>query len=272
VLFNWDASAAWSAFDETADRLLGPGQFDNAVQSLATNPKGPEIRLKEDVMDNLTGRLIVLEGQPQTAGKAQPARTAEPAGSAQPARPVPTARPAATPATLFAAGLKDQGTMQAILKRIAERRGSDAGSRQVDDRLVYIYQRSKDRIVNVTVANGFLMICDHPQLLDQAIRKRKEFEALARSAEFQRHVARVPQQTSILGFQKSATQVGTVYNLLKQTPFAGSSGVDTSLLPPFEKVQHYFLPTMTWAAPIADGFQYVSFSLRPAGETGQDTK
>jgi hypothetical protein len=59
-----------------------------------------------------------------------------------------------------------------------------------------------------------------------------------------------------------------MFTLMKAGTATGKNSPNLALLPEFQKIQHHFLPTATYAtsttlAPNVSGFQYVSFTLAP---------
>mgnify|MGYP003675939796 FL=1 len=62
MMLNWDPQTAYSGAEEMADEFLGPGGLVNALQVLSTKTD-PPIHLKNDILDGITGEVMILQGK-----------------------------------------------------------------------------------------------------------------------------------------------------------------------------------------------------------------
>jgi hypothetical protein len=165
-------------------------------------------------------------------------------------------------ATLLAVRLKDPKKFEGIVRQLIDQPGSKAGSRTVGATTVAVYDGKKSS-THLAVAHGVLLVGSDTVLLDQVINSANG-DHLVESAHYRQLSANVPAAKSLFAIQRPVNQLEVAYGILKTGGVAVPAGIDLKLLPTFDRIQHHFLPTATWAAPTADGFQYVSFSLPPA--------
>lgn len=236
MMLNWDAQSAYLGAEQMADEFLGPSGLANALEVLSTRTD-PPIHIKNDILDGLTGEIMILQGKTgSSSGKDN--------------------------ATLLAVSLKDPGKFEGIIRQLIDQPGSKAGSRTVGTTTVAVYDGKKSS-TQIAVAHGVLLVGSDTVLLDKVINSAGG-DHLVESAHFRQLSANMPAAKSLFAIQRPVNQLEATYRILKTGGVAVPGGIDLKLLPTFDRIQHHFLPTATWAAPTADGFQYVSFSLPPA--------
>jgi len=236
MMLNWDAQTAYSGAEQMADEFLGPSGLANALEVLPTKTD-PPIHIKYDILDGLTGEVMILQGK---------------AGS----------NSDKDGATLLAVSLKDPKKFEGTVRQLIDQPGSKAGSRTVGATTIAVYDGKKSS-THIAVAHGVLLVGSDTVLLDKVINSAGG-DHLVESAHFRQLSANIPAAKSLFAIQRPVNQLEVAYRILKNGGVAVPAGIDLKLLPTFDRIQHHFLPTATWAAPTADGFQYVSFSLPPA--------
>lgn len=235
MMLNWDAQSAYSGAEQMADEFLGPSGLANALEVLSTKTD-PPIHIKNDILDGLTGEVMILQSKSESnTGK----------GSA----------------TLLAVSLKAPKKFEGIVRQLIDQPGSKAGSRTVGTTTIAVYDGKKSS-THIAVAHGVLLVGSDTVLLDKVINSAGG-DHLVESAHYRQLSANIPAAKSLFAIQRPVNQLEVAYGILKTGGVAVPEGIDLKLLPTFDKIQHHFLPTATWAAPTADGFQYVSFSLPP---------
>jgi hypothetical protein len=164
--------------------------------------------------------------------------------------------------TLLAISLKDSAKFDGIVRQLIDQPGSKAGTRTVGTTTVAVFDGKKSS-THLAVAHGTLLVSNDTVLLDNVINGAAG-DHLVESAHYRQLSAAIPADRSLFSIQRPVNQLEVAYGILKTGGVAVPEGIDLKLLPTFDRIQHHFLPTATWAAPTADGFQYVSFSLPPA--------
>jgi hypothetical protein len=236
MMLNWDAQTAYFGAEEMADEFLGPGGLANALEVVSTKTD-PPIHLKKDILDGLTGEVMILQGKAeQNTGK--------------------------NSSTLLAINLKDPTKFAGIIRQLIDQPDSKAGSRTIGSTTVVVFDGKKS-LTHITVAHDVLLVSNDSVLLDNVINSAGG-DHLVESAHYRQLSANIPEEKSLFSIQRPVNQLKIAYGILTQGGVAVPAGIDLKLLPTFDRIQHHFLPTATWAAPTADGFQYVSFSLPPA--------
>ena len=91
--------------------------------------------------------------------------------------------------------------------------------------------------------------------LESVIRADPDVRNLAEDKTFQHVTSRMPPRVSLMGIQLSDQQMRMIYNLVR------TNVPDSSTLPEFDAIKHYFLPGVTYAVPNAQGFEYVTYTL-----------
>lgn len=236
MMLNWDAQTAYAGAEEMADEFLGPGGLANALEVLSTKTD-PPIHIKNDILDGVTGEIMILQGKAgANTGKKN--------------------------ATLLSISLKDPQKFERMVRQVIDHPDSKAGSRTVGATTVAVFDGKKSS-THLAVAHGVLLVSNDTVLLDDVINSAGG-DHLVESAHYRQLSASIPASKSLFSIQRPVNQLEAAYGILKRGGVAVPEGIDLKLLPTFDRIQHHFLPTATWAAPTADGFQYVSFSLPPA--------
>lgn len=235
LMANWDAQSAYVGAEQMADEFLGPGGLAKALDVLSTKTD-PPIHLKRDVIDGMTGQIMIVQSKAVRQSDRQRA-------------------------TLLALKLKNPPDFEKIVRQLIDQDGSKAGSRTIGTTTVAVFD-GKQSTTYVTVSHDVLLISNSEPLLESVVASTST-GGLIDSPDYRRLTASVPAEKSLFSIQRPVNQLQIVYQILKQGGVAVPGGADLKLLPAFESIQHHFLPTATWAAPTDDGFEYVSFSLPP---------
>lgn len=247
LVVNWDADGGWLSLRALANELMGAGKFDAAVAAVANDPDGPMIHLGTDVLGQLTGRLVVVQNPPAPDSKTLKGEI------------------------LLAADVKDSQTAQAVLDRLANLESERLTTKTVAGTKVVSYVTRAKKVLHLTLARDQLLVTESDELLQQVLAVDPPGGMLSSSAAYQRLSAHLPARSSVLGFQRNTEQLRTMYTLLQANEATSESAPNLKLLPAFQTIQRYFLPTATYAtsttlAPNVSGFQYVSFTLAPPVE------
>ena len=70
LLANWDAQTAYAGAEQMADEFLGPGGLAKALDVLSTKTN-PPIHLKKDVIDGMTGQVMIIQSKPDAYNASQ---------------------------------------------------------------------------------------------------------------------------------------------------------------------------------------------------------
>jgi len=248
IAANWDVATAYDAVRFLVDSFRGQGNFDQTIDRLANAEGGPNIHVKKDIIDNITGRLHVITKS--EIGEAD---------DDQPALPIEKA--------LVALELKNVDAMTGTLSQAAQTPGFPGESR--DYRGTNIYEvplpappeASVRQSLNIAIVHDHLMFSNDVSRLEQTI--RGDGKPLADLAAYKQIASKMPAKTSIIGFQKQNTQIKSLYDLLRKAPqLSDQLGVDFSKLPPFETIEKYLKPQGTFFAPDQKGVFIGNYTLR----------
>lgn len=243
---NWDFQKAYSAVAATVNKIpiFGPGAFEKKIDDLATNPNGPQIHIKKDFVDNLTGKIHILS---------KPADGGNPASAKM----------------LFALGTKDEKKMNGVIDKLTKLPGFPGTTRVFQGVTIYeipigaAVGGGGNALLGVAVAHGNLMIASDVTMVEEAVRANYGNNTLANSADYKKYASRFPAKTSMISFAKQETQIKSVYEMFRTTGIPGIPiELDFSKLPPFEKIQKYFAASGGYAIPDENGFTSITFSLK----------
>jgi hypothetical protein len=240
---NWDVEGAFDAVEALVDQFQPPGTFHQLIDQLAQ--QGPQIHVKDDLIDSLTGRI-------QTLGELRD--------------DVDLAKAAAQP-LVIALELSNESKMSEVLKKVDAAMEDKLETR--DFRGVTIYemeipnfQGGPPQSMGVAVARGQLFFATDVQLLEQYLRDDQDAQPLANSSDYRRVASHFPSRTSILSFQRPAAQLKPYYETFRNGELdAVITEIDFSKLPEFEQIAKYFNLTGSYAVPDDDGALFVNFGL-----------
>jgi hypothetical protein len=235
---NWDAAEAYAAVEAVVDSFQGPGAFGKIVDALQADGTLP-FHLKEDLIDQLTGRLqFITDGADDAAEAVQ------------------------FPKMTFVAGLKDAAAMQSTLAKIAEVDDFPATSRKFAGTTLYEIegQGENQPTVSATVANGNLIIATATPLMEQLLQPTTG-PSLADSPAYRRIAKFFPKQASSVGYANQGPQFKGLYDMLQNLDDDALEGFDLSTLPPWESLEKYFSPTGSYMVPDKNGALTVNFGL-----------
>lgn len=245
---NWDFQKAYRAVAATVDKIPifgGEGAFEKKIDELASDENGPQIHLKKDFVDNLTGKIHFLTDQPDADN---------PLGARM----------------LFALGTKDEKKMNAVLDKLSKTPGFPGTTRVFQGVTIYEIPLGAafgggGNSIGVSVAHGNLMIASDVTMLEEAVRANYGNNSLANSAEYKKYASRFPAKTSMISFARQETQIKAIYRMLRSGGVPAAAipiEIDFSKLPPFEKIKQYFAATGGYTIPDENGFTTISFSLK----------
>lgn len=244
---NWDVAGAYTTVETLYETFLGAGSFGKVIDDLAEQENGPKIHIKKDVIDNLTGRLVIVGHVPEQT---------ENAGERY----------------LIGLELTDEAPMKKVLERLSDLDGFPAKVREFQGEKIFEIPSGEDEEKAqfhpaVAITKKHLMFATHVAELESLFRPDADRDALVDSADYKLIAKRYPDQTSSLGFQRSDAQLKVIYEGLKSgaltEPFEKEDfQIDTSTLPEFEVLKKYFKPSGGYMIPDEKGWFMISFSLK----------
>lgn len=239
---NWDIAGAWNAVETLVDTFQGPGTFAKLIDDLANSPDGPQIHLKKDIIDQLTGAIHLIS---------------EP----------PSADQVNRPRFLAALEVKDEGKMKSVLASVAKAPGFPGKTREFRGQTLYEISGPAAGggalTAGLSVVRGHLMIATDVSMLERIIRSDPDQPSLAKSAEYRRIARQFPAKTSILGFQRQSAQMKAAYELVRSGQTGNPiPGIDFTKLPPFEAIEKYLAAAGSYVVPDERGVLFVSFTPR----------
>lgn len=250
--FVWDIEAAYTAVEQMVDSFQGAGAFDRLVDQAAA--EGPQIHLKNDVLDKLSGRMHMIQDaslDDEAAGLEQMQSIGK---------------------FLVAIGLTDQSAIESVLKKALEAGGGFPGeTRDFQGTTIYEMDPGTGQTFAFAIVLDNIFVTNDVTKLEAIIRDDPDQKSLAETDEFQRLADKMPQQKSLLGFQRQDAQMEAAYEMFRSGTFSqlmGTAGdnplqnIDFGTLPPFEEVKKYLSVAGSYAEPDEQGVLIVGFQLK----------
>ena len=246
---NWQPQKAFESFQTYYDQFLGgPGTLANQLDQLANAPDGPGVHIKDDVLDQITGRVVVTA---DTTGRAEQIAQRQ----------------------LISLELTKSSTLPETIARVIEQMGTDVDQRDFRGTTIYQFdlpsqsplgaQNGESQTAGLAAAGGYMHFATNVSLLEQSLRGVES--GLAGSEMYQSMTEGFPRATLWMAVQNGAAQMEQVWEL------ARTGGLDASIeneelqaiardLPPFDEVREYFGRSAGYAIRTDDGVLIKSFS------------
>jgi hypothetical protein len=242
---NWKVGEAYAAIESMFDVFQGAGAFAGLIDKAAED--GPQIHIKNDVIDQLDGNMQMV--------MAPPGRDAD----------------AASDDILFAIGLRDGDKFSEVLTKVAALPGFPGESRKLAGATVYEMTVPGDnQKFAVTVANNQLLIGIGGMQLEQAVRNDSDLRPLSESEDFKAVAEHFADGALAVTFARPAEQYRGLYDMLRNGEAADSfpgmdelfEKIDFSKLPEYDVIAKYLAPGGGYWVGDENGVMMQSYSLK----------
>ncbi len=240
---TWKVNEAYLAVESMVDMFQGAGALEGMVENIAS--QGPQIHIKNDVIDQLDGRMHFVMA---------------PAGRES---------AAASDDILIAIGVKDSAQFADVLAKVAGQPGFPGETRELEGTTIYEISPGTGQTFAFTVANNQLLIGIGGAQLEQAVRNDDDLRPLAESDDFKAVAEHFESGALAVTFTRPAEQYRRLYDMLRDGQAADSfpgmdeliSKIDFAKLPPFEVVEKYLAPAGGFWIGDENGVMMETFSL-----------
>ncbi len=241
---KWKAGEAYAAVETLFDMFQGAGAFESQIESLST--QGPQIHIKNDLIDQLDGRMQMVMSPGDRTSKAT------------------------SDDMLFAIGVKDDQAFGDLLSKLTSDPNFPGESRELNGATVYDIEPPNGQKISFAVANNQLLIAVGGNQLEQALRNDNDVRPLADSDDFKAVSEHFPEGALAVTFSRPAEQYRRLYDMLRDGDatenFPGMedlfSKIDFSKLPAFEVIEKYMAPTGGYWVGDENGVLMEQFSLK----------
>ncbi len=248
---RWKVDEAYAAVESLVDMFQGAGTLAGLIEQYAS--RGPQVHIKNDLIDQLDGNLQVVSA---------PNADEETPGSDQ---------------MLFVVGVRDADKMTNLLTKLASEPGFPGESREFQGATLYEVNAGPEQKFSFTVANSKLMICVGGALLEQVLRNDSDLEPLAETEEYQQIAEHFRSGALAVTYTNPAAQYRSLYDLLKNGKAAENfpgmddffERIDFSRLPAFEVIEKYLSPAGGCWIGDDNGVLMEQFSLKRDGEDSE---
>jgi len=241
---KWKAGEAYAAVETLVDMFQGAGAFDGMVEGFAN--QAPGIHVKNDIIEQLDGKLQLVVAPADRASKAQ------------------------TDDMLFVVGLKDNEKFANLLNKITSEPGFPGETREINGATVYEIEPPTGQKIAFTVANSQLLVSVGGNQLEQALRSNDDLRPLSESDDFKKVSAHFQEGALAVTFSRPALQYRRMYDMVRNGDAAENfpgmedlfSKIDFSKLPSFDVIEKYMAPTGGFWVGDENGVLMETFSLK----------
>ena len=241
---KWKAGEAYAAVETLVDMFQGAGAFEGMIDGLAN--QGPGIHIKNDIIDQLDGKLQLVIAPADRASKAQ------------------------TDDMLFVVGLKDNEKVANMLNKITSEPGFPGETREINGATVYEIEPPNGQKIAFTVANSQLLVSIGGNQLEQALRDNDDLRPLSESDDFKEVSEHFQEGALAVTFSRPALQYRRMYDMVRDGDAAENfpgmedlfSKIDFSKLPAFDVIEKYMAPTGGFWIGDENGVLMETFSLK----------
>ena len=241
---KWKAGEAYAAVETLVDMFQGAGAFEGMIDGLAN--QGPGIHIKNDIIDQLDGKLQLVIAPADRASKAQ------------------------TDDMLFVVGLKDNEKVANMLNKITSEPGFPGETREINGATVYEIEPPNGQKIAFTVANSQLLVSIGGNQLEQALRDNDDLRPLSESDDFKEVSEHFQEGALAVTFSRPALQYRRMYDMVRDGDAAENfpgmedlfSKIDFSKLPSFDVIEKYMAPTGGFWIGDENGVLMETFSLK----------
>lgn len=241
---HWKVEEAYKTVEMMVDMFQGPGSLARMIDEAAE--RDPGIHVKEDIIDQLDGRLQFVSAAGSSSNLAE-------------ANDI-----------LIAVGCKDTAKMTQLLTTIAATPGFPGTERDINGTKVYELElgAGAGKVV-LTAANNMLLIGIGGGQLEMAIRDTSDVRPLSETPAFQAVAKHFPENARLVGFSRPSESVRSMYDMLRKGDVAENfpgmdevlSLVDFTTLPEFDKVAKYLTPGGAYWVSDENGIILKAYSL-----------
>ena len=241
---KWKVGEAYAAVETLVDGLQGAGAFEGIIDGLAN--QGPGIHIKNDIIDQLDGKLQLVVAPADRASDAQ------------------------TDDMLFVVGLKDNEKFANLLNKITSEPGFPGETREINGATVYEIVPPGGQKIAFTAANSQLLVSVGGNQLEQALRDNDDLRPLSESDDFKEVSEHFQEGALAVTFSRPALQYRRMYDMVRDGDAAENfpgmedlfSKIDFSKLPSFDVIEKYMAPTGGFWVGDENGVLMESFSLK----------
>ena len=241
---HWKVEEAYKTVEMMVDMFQGPGSLARMIDEAAE--RDPGIHVKEDIIDQLDGRVQLVSATGSSTNLAE-------------ANDI-----------LVAVGCKDTAKMTQLLATVAATPGFPGVERDLNGTKVYELELGSGAgKVALTAANNMLLIGIGGGQLEMAVRGTSDVRPLSETPAFQAVAKNFPENARLVGFSKPSESVRSMYDMLRKGDAADSfpgmdevfSLVDFTALPEFDTVAKYLTPGGSFWVSDENGIILKAFSL-----------
>lgn len=237
MALDWNIAGAYEAVEAVYDGFLGPGSFDRQMTDLTRQANQENLHPKRDVVDVIAGKIEGYLGEPGEDG---------------------------VPAFALAIDVTDEEKAWNLVNASLES-SVDVSEHDIRGTRAFSTIMTDDTEIAITVKDKQILVASGIDRLSQVLSGEPGGTSLQESAEFQRAQKHLPEQVSMLSYQSPVAQLRSPYEKLRAGEFDDQTGgqFDFSVLPPFQDIEKYFAPTVSYLIPDEKGALSVQMSLKP---------
>ncbi|WP_145363413.1 hypothetical protein [Stratiformator vulcanicus] len=251
---NWDAEKAYDTVRNLYNMFQGQNALEKLVDTLADSPTGPSIHIKDDIVDQIDGRIHVVNF-PVELGEDELGET-----SLQNVQQD----------MIVAIDVVDADKMKSLMSKMADGNTFPGKIREFEGQTIYEMPNQAaasggPESFAVTIANDAIVMSTDVKRVESMLRGVDRADRLAGDGTYQRVASHFPVEVSMVGYQNADSQLKPFWEMFRtdKVPGVDVKEVDFTKLPPFEVIQKYLAPSGSYVITDDKGAKFVSFGVRP---------
>ncbi|MEW4487207.1 hypothetical protein AB1L42_03950 [Thalassoglobus sp. JC818] len=236
--FDWDLLGAYDTIENLYDTWIGrqPGSFEKMVTQATRRADGFDLHIRDDVLATFTGQFELFFASPQGDDPNDVDGTA-------------------------AIGITDPEKAQKLIDLALEQADSVEEGTISGNAVTLVSSGGKDFVV--AIHDGTVYITRSEERAQQIFDGLPDNMSLKQSKNYLRAEPHLPESYSFFSYQDAATGMKANYEKLRNGEFdsATEGEIDFSLLPPYEEISKYFVPSFSFCIPTDEGPYTEQFTL-----------
>ena len=235
---SWDPQTAWSGIEAVGDTIMGrPGSLAKQIDALSK--REPNVHLKKDVIDQLSGGIQMVSNGMEVSESGTPQER-----------------------QVIMLGLKGESKIKELVAKLTGM-APQIEKRDFEGTTIYDIPANGQMQPSIAVANGNLLFSTNSAAIESVLRTKTADKPLADNADFKALTKDAPEEVSFFSFSRLDKSLEAFYEMARKGDFdAATEGkLDFKTLPDFDAIRKYFRPQLSFAVPDDNGAVIENFAL-----------
>lgn len=275
---NCDFQEGYKGVEGIYNTFAGEGALAKMIEDLAESEDGPQIHIKKDIIDQITGRISVSSDVEEEEETSQERYVVAIELTNEAAFKKILAKAAKFPGfpgkardfeghTIYELGLggimeEEEESEEQSFRNLADDEEKEDGKEEGSDE-EGVEMEEAEMTPAIAIGRKHLFFGTDVEQIEQILRGKDE-DSLADSKIFKQVSKYFPKKVSSMSYQRADAQVKGALKALKsgQLDSVVGDNIDLSKLPDFDDIKQYFTPTGGYVRPDEDGVFMENFNLK----------